>query len=232
MMSGLQTEGSARKAQLLTAVRKGDRAAVEAILASDATLANATGDDGVPAVRLALYYRQPAIGQVLVERGATLDFWSAAAMGRTTRLRELLRDDAALVNRLSPDGATPLGLAAFFGNRESVEFLLNAGADMDRANTNPAFPFVPLHSAMSAGHAEVVDLLLARGANVNAREGGGLTVLHEAAGLGNMDYVRKLLAHGANPSAKTDEGKLPEDFAAAPQLSDVREALQKARAGR
>jgi ankyrin repeat protein len=138
----------------------------------------------------------------------------------------------AVVNSLSADGATALGLPAFFGHRDAVQFLLDRGARIDRTAKNPAFPFAALHSAMSAGHKSIVDLLLARGANVNVREGSGMTVLHEAAGQGNVEYVRLLLSGGANPAAKTDDGKLPEDFARARKFASVVEILELASAAR
>ncbi len=217
------------RARLLEAVRRGDKDEVERLLAGDASLVDAQDAQGVQAARLALYYGQREIAELFAARGARMDFWTAAAMGRVERLGELLRQDAELVNRFSSDGATALGFAAFFGRREAVDLLLNAGADLNRAATNPAFPFVPLHSAMSAGHWGIVELLLDRGADVNAREGGGMTVLHEAAGLGNLDFVRTLLARGANPAAKTDDGKLPEDFARERKAAEVAELLQRAR---
>jgi len=217
---------------LLDAIRKGDGAAILSLVASDPALLNARGDDGVPAVRLAMYYRHPEIAQTLIQRGATLEIHDAAAAGEMQRLRELATGDAALVNSLSTDGATPLGLAAFFGQREAVEFLLDHGAQIDMRATNPAFPFTPLHSAMSAGHKAIAGLLLARGADVNVREGGGMTVLHEAAGQGNLEYLQMLLERGANPSAKTDDGKLPEDFARERKFAAVVELLERARAAR
>lgn len=41
----------------------------------------------------------------------------------------------------------------------------------------------PLHSAASAGHEGIVDLLVANGANVNATNSGGRTPLHYAVSL-------------------------------------------------
>jgi len=213
----------------LDAVRKGDAAKVSALADADPRLVDARAPDGVAAVRVALYYRHPEIARALIQRGAALDFYDAAAAGQIERMRKLLASDASLPNKLSSDGATALGLAAFFADRASVEFLLDRGANIDMLATNPAFPFAPLHSAMSAGHRDIVDLLLARGADVNVREGGGLTVLHEAAGLGSMEYVRLLLAHGANPGARTGAGKLPEDFAQERNFPAIVEVLREAR---
>ena len=231
-MAAALPQANEKMRQFLDAVRKGDLAAVRSALQGDPALVNARGDDGVPAVRLAFYYRQPEMAKLLLERGPTLDVHDAAAAGQTARLRELLAAHPEQVNQLSADGATALGLAAFFSNVETVELLLNNGAHINQTATNPAFPFAALHSAMSAGHRDIVDLLLARGADVNVREGGGLTVLHEAAGLGNLDYIKLLLAKGANPRAKTDDGKLPKDFARERKFPEAADLLARAAAGK
>lgn len=217
---------SSLPAEFLDAVKKGDGTAIRTLMEKDPALVNARGEDGVPAVRLALYYRHPEIARTLIDKGAVLDLYDASAAGRIERLRELVAADASRVNTVSTDGAMPLALAAFFADRETVLFLLDHGARTNMLQTNPAFPFAALHSAMSAGHRDIVDLLLARGADVNVREGGGMTVLHEAAALGSMEYVKLLLAHGANPRARTDEGKLPEDFARERNKDAVAEFLK------
>ena len=218
--------------KLLDAIRKGDIATVRALIQADAALVNARAQDGLAPVRLALYYRQPEIAHYLIDRGATLDLYDAAAAGRIDRMRELLAGDPSRVNTYSADKATPLGLAAFFGHHEAVVFLLDHGAKIDMTATNPAFPFAPLHSAMSAGHKDIVLLLFDRGANVDVREGGGMTVLHEAAGLGSEEYVKLLLERGANPGSRTDEGKLPEDFARERNFTGIAELLKNARLSR
>ena len=222
-------EGAERVRQFLDAIRKGDSGAIRTLLEAEPALVDARWSDGVPAVRLALYYRHPEIASMLIERGAALDVCDAASAGQLKRLRELVERDPSLVNRYSSDGATPLGLAAFFGHRDAVEFLLDRGAKIDMPATNPAFPFVPLHSAMAAGHKAIVELLLARGADVKVREGGGMTVLHVAAALGNLEHVEMLLKRGADPGAKMDDGKLPEDFARERKFEAVADALVKAR---
>jgi hypothetical protein len=224
-------EAGEKTGKLLDAIRKGDATTVRALVESDPALVN-TREGDLPAVRLAVYYRQPHIASYLIEHGATLDFYDAAAVGHVGRLRELLASDPSLPNSYSGDGATPLGLAAFFGHKDAVALLLEYGAQINTLAKNPAFPFAPLHSAMSAGHKDIALLLLARGAEVNLREGGGMTVLHEAAGLGNLEYVNLLLERGADPGARTDDGKLPEDFARDRKLPRVADLLERARQGR
>ena len=52
-------------------------------------------------------------------------------------------------------------------------------------------------SLRSAGHGDVVALLLERGADIEIRNKGGLTALHAAAYGGNLDVVELLVAKGA-----------------------------------
>ncbi len=62
---------------------------------------------------------------------AQVGVFAAAAKGQTDELRSLVEKDPALINAYSPEGFTPLGLAAFFGHAEAVEALLAAGADVN-----------------------------------------------------------------------------------------------------
>ena len=57
--------------------------------------------------------------------------------------------------------------------------------------------YMPLHIAASFGIEAAVDVLLAKGVNLEARTTAGSTPLLLAVWRGNADVVRKLLAHGA-----------------------------------
>ena len=57
------------------------------------------------------------------------------------------------------------------------------------------------------GNVEVVQTLLAHGANVNATDSDGGTALFNAAQEGNVEVVQTLLAHGANVSATVSDGR-------------------------
>ena len=64
----------------------------------------------------------------------------------------------------TPEGFTPLGLAAFLGGPEAVRVLLEHGADADDDADNP-FGVRPVHAASAAHDHETMRLLLEAGAD-------------------------------------------------------------------
>jgi ankyrin repeat protein len=60
--------------------------------------------------------------------------------------------------------------------------------------------------ASQAGHLDVVQALLAKGAEVNAKANNGGTALMLASLAGHPDVVQALLAQGADVNAKTSGG--------------------------
>lgn len=60
----------------------------------------------------------------------------------------------------------------------------------------------PLHIACERGHAEVVELLLAHEADVEAKDISGNTPLHVAAQSQQTKIVQKLLDTGADPDSE------------------------------
>jgi ankyrin repeat protein len=79
----------------------------------------------------------------------------------------------------------------------------------------------PLHAAAAGQHAEIVKLLLDRGANANARQHGGWAPLHSAAQNGDLESARALLDAGADVSARADNNQKPLDMA----LTSARQAM-------
>ena len=100
-------------------------------------------------------------------------------------------------NEAHGDGMTALHWAAFHGNVEMAELLLNEGSNVDPHTRIGAY--TPLHLAARHGAAPVVELLLAAGADANAasEEVGGATPLHFAAAAGTEASIRALVEHGA-----------------------------------
>lgn len=67
----------------------------------------------------------------------------------------------------------------------------------------------PLHDAAKEGNKAKVEALLAKGAEVNAKDKGGWTPLHSAAYYGKKDVAEFLLAKGADVNARDNDGTTP-----------------------
>ena len=164
----------------------------------------------------ALYEGRTEDAETLAAEEQSLDVFEAAALGRTERVRELLDADPSLTGAWTPDGFQALHLAAFFGHAETTDLLLERGADPATLSRHEFVKVTPLHSAVAAEGAEdtrTVEVLLGRGAPVDAGAEGGGTPLHSAAFNGNVEIVQALLDRGADPNAAKDDGKTPLDLA-------------------
>jgi ankyrin repeat protein len=104
---------------------------------------------------------------------------------------------------------TQLVKAAWDGNAVLVRQLLAQGANID-FNDNDGV-FTALHAAVIKSQAEVVKLLLEKGAKTEIQDLIGNTPLIWAAMLSNAtednEVVKLLLAHGAKIDAKNKEGE-------------------------
>src|SRR5689334_3014068 len=166
-----------------TAVKGGNAAQVQALLAAEPALAQARTEGGVSAVLLAIYYGHAPVGeQILAARGPA-DLFEAAALGQAAQVGALLDAAPAQVNAYALDGFTALGLAAYFGHPPIVDLLLARGANPNLAARN-SMNVRPLHSAVANGDAakalQLAETLLKHGAEPNARQEGDYTALHEA----------------------------------------------------
>lgn len=66
-----------------------------------------------------------------------------------------------------------------------------------------------LHAACYDGRADIAELLLQLGADVDAREVNGRTALHDAANNGHLEVIDVLLRHGARLDAEDSQGMTP-----------------------
>lgn len=198
--------------ELMEAVQGGNVERLEELLVAEPALAEARDENGVSILLTAAYHRQEGAVELLLARKTTLDVFEAAAFGRTQRLAELLDEDGERLGVPSPDGFTPLHLAAFFGRVEAARLLLERGADASVPAENP-MAVRPLHSAAACCSRELVALLLEHGAPPDAAQQAGYTALHSAAMHGDAEMVENLLAHGANASQAAEDGRTAADFA-------------------
>ena len=159
-------------AEIHEAVRRGDLAAVQGMLANDPGLLNAPADHDRTPLLMAVALKQEGIFKFLLASGAD-------------------------VHRTDRDGFSPLFLACYFGLAEWTEPLIRKGAEID-AHAN-FLGYSPLHAAARGGHNGCVEKLLANGARLDLRDAVGNTPLLLAAANGREEAVGLLLAKGASP---------------------------------
>jgi len=222
----LEYRGMSVTEALIEAIKAGDDARVDEILAANPNVQNSRNAQGETPVLAAAYRLRKDLVERLLAAGAETDIYEAAAVGQPERVRHLVQEQPELANSWAPDGFTPLGLASFFGHEEIVAFLLANGAQVNAVSKND-MKVMPLHSAVAASRLSVARLLLEHAADVSATQEGGFTPLHSAANNGQEEMVRLLLAHGADVNSKDPEGVTPLQLALEREHSAVASLLKE-----
>jgi ankyrin repeat protein len=164
------------------AARKGDANKVKALLQTDPKLISSKDGNGDTPLHVAALHGQVAAAQALVDAGA----------------------DVNAKNNYGPFIPDDLGKVYSSSNHQDPVILLSAHGVDQRDMQNG---YTPLDLAMfSVKHKELVQMLIAKGANVNAQASSGATPLFWAVMRDQKDDAQFLLDHGANVNATTAYG--------------------------
>lgn len=165
---------------------------VKVLLCSGANL-EAKDADGFTPLLKASHWNSDTAARLLIEAGADVNThdetgWTPLLSGRSARTLELLIARGADL-KATRRGWDALSYACNSGRLEAVRFLIEHGL-----NVNPlGVPNrTPLHSAALLGHKDIVALLLARGADPEARDQLGRTPRDLAKSGRHMAIVRML----------------------------------------
>ena len=195
---------SARVEELmLDAVREGDIDALAALLERSVDVNTGIHIRGVccvTALHVAAARNNPDIATLLIEAGANVNA------------------------RIPGDGSTPLHWAAAERALETAAALLAAGADMEAADSNRLTPLHMAANRMVAGDG-VAQLLVGRGANVNAAADSDERPLHYAVWWSRHRLATALLDAGADVDAMNLKGYTALHFAALRRALDAVEVL-------
>lgn len=162
--------------ELFAAIQQSDVERVKSLIEAEISFEQKNADGRTP-LTLACGVDNPEIVQLLIAAGAKVN----------------LKPDLSVEEDLEPEPATPLGAAVVKGHTCIVRMLLEAGIEPNSSvwHETPA-----LVEAARQGHVDIVQVLIAAGANVN---GGFYKVpLYAAAREGHLEVVRVLLDAGAN----------------------------------
>src|SRR5437660_7326379 len=212
--------------EILEAIQKGNLSKVNQLPETSPALANSKAKDGTSVILFALYRGQRNIAEAITAKKTELDIFEASTLGKLDRAKSLIDRNPSLASAYSPDGFALVALAAYLGQKETTEYLISKGADVNAVARNTT-GFTALTGAVANNHTEIAKLLVKRGAQVNYRYEGGFSPLMGASETGNLELVNFLLANGADPNAKTGEGKTPLTFAKEKNHVDVIEALSR-----
>src|SRR5882724_2725493 len=192
-------ETTSSSAAFIDAIKAGEFERVKAMVSAEPTLIDARSRTGDSAILTAVYHRQKEIVNLLVARGASLSIFDACAAGETERVERLLSESASGapgVNDYSPDGWTPLHLAAFFGHAKIAELLIAHDADV-LARSRGTNGNTPLHAALAGNHKFVAAVLIGHGADVHAPNGEAKTALSLATEKNHREAAALLRRFGA-----------------------------------
>jgi ankyrin repeat protein len=123
--------------------------------------------------------------------------------------------------------------AVFDGNIGAVKQHLDAGAEVDAKDDKFVGTF--LHWATAGGQKEIVELLIAKGANVNSADGDGDTPLHLAGSTtASTEIAELLISKGADvnamnlsPPGRRIGGMTPLDMATLGNRTEIAALLRK-----
>ncbi|MDH3271469.1 MAG: ankyrin repeat domain-containing protein [Gemmatimonadota bacterium] len=143
----------------------------------------------------------------------------AAQAADADRVRTLLQQGAD-ANAAQADGLTAMHWAALNDDKEILDLLMYAGANLKPLTRVGGY--TPLHLAARSGHPMIVAALLEAGADANRWTDTGVTALHFAAQANDAASVRALVQHGAKiDAADVFKGRTPLMFAASRDASSA-----------
>src|SRR5258708_3545394 len=158
-------------------------------------------------LQMAAHHGYVEMADQLQAAGAKLDLISAIYLARVDLVRTLVERNPVLLRKHAPCGLSPLHIAAAYGPLlEMVQVLLSLGANVNDANNNSRR--TPLFLACTKPY-EKAEFLLVYGADIQAQDKHGFTVLHNAAIYGDEELVDLLLRHGADLDAQTEGRQTP-----------------------
>src|SRR5687768_1650160 len=221
--------------QLATVIQQGRRAAALAMIKAGVDVNQAQPDGTLP-IHWAVYRVDHELVEALIARKARVDV--ANEFGHTPLAEAVRQGDARIVKMLlgagsgteaaNPDGQTALMVAIKNGELPVFQLLIDAGANVNAVEKVQEQTPLMWAAAATRNAADMVKVLIAKGAAVNARAKfsdwpsqitsepraqyhayGGLTPLLYAARGGCYGCVEALVAGGADVNLPTPEGVTP-----------------------
>jgi ankyrin repeat protein len=137
------------------------------------------------AVEAATQMGNKPILELLIARGAPVDFFTACVLGRVEQVSAELEHDPGRANARGVHELPALYFAAIGGRKAIADLLLATGADVN----GRAEAAAPIHGAIMGGSAEMVTLLLEAGADPMLPDYEGRSARQLAERMGRSDLA-------------------------------------------
>jgi ankyrin repeat protein len=209
--------------ELFEKVAADDLDGLKAAFAANPAAAGQRNSAGASLLMWTVYLGKPEATKLVRAALPAIDPYEAIILGDIERVMEALGTgwDG---NVRSPDGFTPLGLAAFFNQPEIFGLLMVVTRNVNDRAENPQ-QVAALHAASATRNNEMVEQLLKAGADPNLPQSDGFVPLHSAAQHGDEAMVDLLIAHGADRKYQNARGETPGDIAFAAGHTDLANRL-------
>ena len=183
---------------------------------------NFANQEGSTALHCALQHRHTDVVRALIDAGADIEAKDRCTE-RSPLLKASISGNAANVNLLVRAGAsvhvtdvtgrTGLIHASALGHTDTVRTLLcMPEVEVDKAESSTGC--TALHHAVNSKRAEVLEVLIDAGADIEAKDDMGHSPLHSACHQGELAIVKMLVRAGAGVSVTDNEGDTCLIFAA------------------
>jgi quinoprotein dehydrogenase-associated probable ABC transporter substrate-binding protein len=204
--------GANANVELNNAVMADDQVRAAYLLDKKGASISAQDLQGETPLHHALVQRSPQMVAFLLARGADAnqrdrDGWTplmTAAYCDDPEDVKVLAAHGGDPNAASAQNLTPLGIASQYAKDKAALALIEVGADPGHAIGEAGY--TPLMLASANNQQDLAQALIKKGADVNAKNGGGVTALMMAAANGRADMVALLVRAGANVKAQTERG--------------------------
>jgi len=130
------------------------------------------------------------------------------------KAKAMLEENPALIVQQDRGGRIPLHWAASIGSQMLVDYLLDHDSMVGLVDASDEANWTPLIIAASAGKLEIVETLIGKGADVNAKNSGGHSALQYAASKNHAEIVELLIANNADPNIADEMSSTPAHRAA------------------
>lgn len=139
-------------------------------------------------------------------------FLSAVNAGQTKIAEKLIRIGADM-SLLDNQDRNALFIAVHAGHLEITKLLIENGADVGKTPYSSRNKTPIIHGVLSSDHCrELLSIFNAAGANLNAPDEYGQTLLHKAVTQGNSKKVAEILSFGVHPDISDKTGARPIDI--------------------